>query len=133
MKKIMSILILIMVVIGISGCTSLSNKFSAPSSHHPEARNVTILSSSGSFSDGTYWINGTLQNNNSFGVASIAYNITGYDKDGNIVASDWDYADSKNMAPGSQSTFRYFLDDSDHKIVSYKVRVIDADKSLYEE
>jgi hypothetical protein len=128
MKNIISILVLVMAVIGISGCASPFDN--TPPSSHPEAQNVTILSSSGSFSDNkTYWINGTLQNNNPFEVASIAYNITGYDKDGNIVSTDWDYADSIDLAPGSKSNFMYYLDDPNHRIVSYKVRVIDAKRS----
>ncbi len=128
MKKIISILILIVAVIGISGCTGEPTPQPSP---HPETENVTILSSNGYFADGTYWINGTLQNNNSFGVARVAYNITGYDKNGNVVATDWDFADVDNIAPGGQSAFKYFLEDYDHQIVSYKVRVVDADKSRY--
>ena len=105
---------------------------------HPEAANVIIISVTPSRdSIGNYILNGTVQNNNSFGVAFVEVVATGYDDKGNVVSTDYTYAHSNetqdtDLSPECTAEFSIYLKDPNNKIVKYSIRVLDADKSLYQ-
>lgn len=125
---------LICMVVMVSGCTSEepTATINETEETHPEAKNVVIVNSTGSFQYGYYYINGTVKNKNDFGVAYVKILARAYDKNGELVAENYTYASDFNLAPGAKSTFDFYLEDPDHKIVKYELKVIDADKSLYE-
>jgi len=139
LKRIIPILILILVlsIAGISGCTSPDTNsdsggdYSSDNITHPEAKNVVVLDSNANKDPGYYIINGTVKNKNSFGVSFIKIGVTCYDKDGNIVTTDWTYADDNDVPSKGKSEFSLYIDDPDNKIVKYDIKVLDADKSLY--
>ncbi len=139
MKRIIPILVLILVlgIVSISGCTSsdTSNSglnYSSDNITHPEAKNVTVLNSKGySNGNGYYIINGTVKNKNSFGVSFIKLAVTCYDKDGNIVTTDWAYVENTDIPSQGQSKFSFYINDPNNKITKYNIKILDADKSLY--
>lgn len=146
MKIITPILVLILIlgIIGISGCTSsnstsdqnttantVEKKPLPTNTTHPEAAKVVIASSKGSKEDTYYIIEGQIWNKNSFGVSFVIINATGFDKDGKIVATDWTYADDNDIPANGKSKFIIMINDPNKQIVKYSVQVYDADKSLY--
>ena len=140
MKKIAPILILILIlgVVGISGCTSSGTNsdsgtnYSSDNTTHPEAKNVVILNSKGYNDSSDYYIiNGTVKNKNSFGVSFIKIAVTCYDKDGKVVTTDWTYVDDTDVSSQDKSEFSFYINDPGNKIVKYNIKVLDADKSLY--
>ena len=125
-------------IVAISGCTSSGTgsnsgvNYSSDNKTHPEAKNVVILNSKGHNDSSEYYtINGTAKNKNSFGVSYIKIAVTCYDKDGNIVASDWTYVDDIDVPSQGKSEFSFYINDPGNKIVKYDIKVLDADKSLY--
>lgn len=140
MKRIIPILVLILAlgIVSISGCTSSDNNsnsglnYSSDNITHPEAKNITVLNSKG-YGDGNgyYIINGTVKNKNSFGVSFIKLAVTCYDKDGNIVTTDWTYVENTDVSAQGKSKFSFYINDPNNKITKYNIKVLDADKSLY--
>ena len=99
---------------------------------HPEAKNIVILSSVSWRDDiGDYIINGTVKNKNDFGVSFVKINAIGYDNKGNVINSNYTYADEQDLPAGGKSTFVIYLEDPGNNIVKYDLQVVDADKSLY--
>lgn len=132
-KKIIPILVIMVLVIFGSGCTSSESEDSTvPNETHAEAKNVVILNSKGNSTGmGNYLIKGEVKNNNKFGVAFVKVNATGYDEKNNIVSESYTYINDNDLDPGAQSKFELFLDDTNNKIVKYDISILDADKSLY--
>lgn len=125
-------------IVTISGCTSSGTNsdsgtnYSSDNTTHPEAKNIVVLDSKGhNDGSGYYIINGTVKNKNSFGVSFIKIAVTCYDKDGNVVTTDWTYVDDNDVSSQGKSEFSFYINDPNNKIVKYNIKILDADKSLY--
>ncbi len=103
----------------------------------PELENMTITNSKGYHEfNGLYSVEGTVQNNNPYGVGIVGVKVIGYDSNGKIVSSDTDYinGDDKHHAdiPAYDSRdFYILLDDPDGEIASYHAQVDYANEVMY--
>lgn len=138
-------LILVLGVVGISGCTNSGSSTSSSIDPDP-VKGIVILNSSGQdaakkYPDGAgdYVIDGKLKNNNTFNVSYVEISAKGYDKNGNLVSNATGYAEGvnegkgdvlidPNVPAGSTVNFVVILDDPNDKIVKYELEVVDATK-----
>lgn len=135
LKKYLMFIILVIVIVGISGCTTKT------------ATNGTfgekIVSINSIFiSDNTtadheivnntkyYYIQGYLVNNNSNDAFKVKLNATAYDANGNVVAiNNSAYLDPPTISAKSVSFLFIRFNDPDEKIVRYDVKVVSAQGS----
>lgn len=90
------------------------------------AKNIIIQNTTGGYGDEEYRIKGSVLNNNSFDVDYVELNITGYAKNGTIVANDFTfvYVNSDTKMPAkTQGAFEKVLNDSNKQIVRYNITI----------
>lgn len=128
MSKNYLIILLLIIIIGVSGCTTKTatngtfGEKSISISNITEANNTT---SDHYDYNGTqyYYIDGYMKNNNNYDVFNVKFNATAYDANGNVVAiNDTAYL---NSIP-SKSLTEFYIDfpDPDSKIVRYDLKIV---------
>ncbi|MGB9980271.1 hypothetical protein [Methanobacterium sp.] len=132
MKKLIAVLFLLIIMIGISGCTinpQANGTFGEKRS--VLVSDLEIINDTAShyqYEGGTWYaIGGTIQNNYGQDTSYVKMKATTYDKNGKIVAiNDSVELDPKKIQGESQSKFYFDFYDPYTQIVSYKVQIIDA-------
>ncbi len=133
LKKYLIIIILI-VVVGISGCTTKTatngtfGEKSISISDLIEANNTTA---DHYIDNGIqyYYIDGYIKNNNNYDVFNVKFNAIAYDANGNVVATnDTAYL---NTIP-SKGITEFYIDfpDPNSKIVRYDLKIVNATSIL---
>jgi hypothetical protein len=94
----------------------------------PLVSNITVVNSNGSYINGVYVINGTLQNKNPFKILVVNLNATGYSNNGSIVDTGNGFTTTSPITSGGTSNFSIFLYDPNKLIKTYKLQVEDASR-----
>ena len=131
-KSIVPILILLIVILGISGCTTktatngtFGEKIISLDSIY--LSNNTTVDRFNYNNTEYYTIQGYIINNNSIDAYHVKVNTTVYDANGNVVATnDSAYFDSTTINAKGISYFAVNFKDPNNLIVRYDVKVVDA-------
>ena len=136
-QTIIVILLILTAIIAISGCTT---KTATNGTFGEKTISIdSILISNNTTADnykednGTeyYYIDGYLLNNNSNDAFHVKVNVTAYDANGNVVATnDTAYLDPTTIPAKGLSEFYVEFPDLNNKIVRYDVKVVDAKASF---
>lgn len=130
-KYAIFILLILVVIISISGCTTRNATNGTFGERTISLDAIEILNSTSEHYEynGTnyFYIEGYLQNNNKYDAFNIKMKVIAYDKDGNIVVTnDSVYLEPKNIQGGGQTYFSFEFIDQDQIIERYEIQLIDA-------
>jgi hypothetical protein len=134
MKKYsIAILILFTLIVGISGCTTktASNGTFGEKSVSINSIYISNNTTADTFKDnGTeyYVIEGYLENNNSDDAFHVIVNASGYDSNGNLVATNNSaYIEPPSIPAKGLSSFYIQFNDPNNTIARYDIKVVNAD------
>lgn len=129
---IIIIISLSLVIVGISGCTSKTATNGTFGEKYVSIDSILIShnTTSNNFTEnGTqfYYVEGYLENNNSYDAFHVKINGTVFDKNGNIVGTN-DSADLEPVTIPAEGVSLFYIkfNDPNNSIVRYDVKVVDA-------
>lgn len=127
--KISLIILILLVVISVSGCTSKNATNGTFGEKSVSIKNVTIVNST--YEDyeypGTkyYIIRGYLKNNNKYDAYNLKMQATTYDADGNVVSvNDTVYLSPKVLPADGLASYDFYIPNKDGRIVRYDLQLI---------
>lgn len=132
MKKLFAVLLLLIIVTGISGCTINPQANSTFGEKKPvSAGDLEIINSSGAsypYEGTTYYtIGGVIQNNYGEDTKYVKMQAITYDKNNKTVAvNDSVELEPKVIQAKGKSNFYFDFEDPGNKIVRYEIKIIDA-------
>ncbi len=132
-KFIILTLLLFLVVVSISGCTTKEASNGTFGEKTISLSNITIVNNVTAEHyeyEGLnyYYIYGFLKNNNRYDAFNLKMKATAFDADNNIVAvNDTFYLNPKVVPAGGESEFYFEFEDPDMKIVRYELQLIYVD------
>jgi len=135
MNKKPIIIIIILFIVTISGCTSktTTNGTFGEKTLSLDAIKVSD-NTTGNYSesnDTRYYVSGYINNKNSIDALNVKLKVTTYDSQNNIVdVNDTPTLDPKNIPANGNSVFYARFSDPNKKIVRFSIEVVDA-KSNY--
>ncbi len=137
-KSIVMILILLTFIVGISGCTTKSATNGTFGEKSVSINSILISNNTtaATYNDSDngseyYYIDGYLENNNSYDAFNVKVNATAYDVNGNVVATnDSAYLNPTTIPAKGVSEFYMDFPDPNNNIVRYDVKVVYATGTL---
>lgn len=132
MYKTALIISLLLIVIGVSGCTMKEGETSTFGEKTISLESIKVLNNTTTdyyeYNGTNYsYIMGTVQNRNRYDAFKVKMKAIAYDEDGEIVATNETvYLEPKNIPASGQSLFYFEFVDQNKKIVKYDVKVVDA-------
>lgn len=132
MDKKVLIIFLLIIVIGISGCTINPTANSTFGEKNISLNAMEILNNTTSDyyeyeGINYYYLEGYIQNNNEYDVFNVKINVTAFDKNGKIIAvNDSAYFEPKNIPANGISYFYVDFNDTAKKIAKYDINIISA-------
>jgi hypothetical protein len=138
-KYFIVILILLTFIVGISGCTTktTNNGTFGEKSISIDSIFISNNTTAGTYNNSDngseyYYIDGYLENNNSYDAFNVKVNATAYDANGTVVATnDSVYLNPTSIPGNGASEFYMDFPDSNNNIVRYDVKVVYATGTLY--
>lgn len=130
-KKFLTVIIILFVV-GISGCTIKEGETGTFGEKTISLESIKVLNNTTTdyyeYNGTNYsYIIGTVQNHNKYDAFKVKMKAIAYDEDGEIVATNETvYLEPKNIPASGQSLFYFTFVDQNRTIVKYDVVLVDA-------
>lgn len=130
------IVIIFIIVVGVSGCTT---KTATNGTFGEKVISTSLISLSNNSTVGTqsyngtnyYYVKGYLQNNNTYDAFNVNVISTAYDASGNVVATNVSaYLNPTSIPSKGVSEFYVDFPDNNNNIVSDKVKVVNASGTI---
>ncbi len=136
MKKSLILLVLLIVTVSISGCTTKQATNGTFGERNISLNSITVLGNATAEHRENYDNNGTtyyilqgyVQNNNPYEAFNVKLQATVYDANNETINQTKDvYIDPKNIPSKGLSSFNVVFKDPNSDIVRYEIKVISAD------